>query len=187
MLRNSNFESEELEREKGVILEEMNMYYDTPRDYVGVGVRRAPLRLQSARLGDARHPARRSTPPRAKRSSTTSTSGTRRQRMVVGVAGKVGDGLPAEARRAAGRHVGQRQRCARAGRPAAGEGVAGGAWAARKSDQANICVGVPSVSLHASGPLRAADAGGRSSARACRRGSSSRCVSSVASPTTSTR
>jgi predicted Zn-dependent peptidase len=34
MLRNSKFDPEELEREKGVILEEMNMYFDTPRDYV---------------------------------------------------------------------------------------------------------------------------------------------------------
>ena len=35
MLRNSRFEAEEIDREKGVILEEMNMYYDTPRDFVG--------------------------------------------------------------------------------------------------------------------------------------------------------
>ena len=35
MLRNSRFEAEEIEREKGVILEEMNMYYDTPRDFIG--------------------------------------------------------------------------------------------------------------------------------------------------------
>ena len=34
MLRNSKFDSDEIEREKGVIVEEMNMYYDTPRDYV---------------------------------------------------------------------------------------------------------------------------------------------------------
>jgi predicted Zn-dependent peptidase len=34
MLRNSKFDSEEIEREKGVIVEEMNMYYDTPRDYL---------------------------------------------------------------------------------------------------------------------------------------------------------
>jgi len=34
MLRNSKFDSEELEREKGVIIEEMNMYVDTPRDYI---------------------------------------------------------------------------------------------------------------------------------------------------------
>ena len=35
MLRNSRFEEEEIEREKGVIIEEMNMYYDTPRDFIG--------------------------------------------------------------------------------------------------------------------------------------------------------
>src|SRR3954470_23861291 len=35
MLRNSKFDPDELEREKGVILEEMNMYYDTPRDFIG--------------------------------------------------------------------------------------------------------------------------------------------------------
>jgi predicted Zn-dependent peptidase len=34
MLRNSKFDPEEIEREKGVIVEEMNMYYDTPRDYI---------------------------------------------------------------------------------------------------------------------------------------------------------
>jgi predicted Zn-dependent peptidase len=34
MLRNSKFDGEEIEREKGVIVEEMNMYYDTPRDYL---------------------------------------------------------------------------------------------------------------------------------------------------------
>jgi predicted Zn-dependent peptidase len=35
MLRNSKFEAEEIEREKGVIVEEMNMYFDTPRDFIG--------------------------------------------------------------------------------------------------------------------------------------------------------
>jgi len=35
MLRHSKFETEEIEREKGVIIEEMNMYFDTPRDYIG--------------------------------------------------------------------------------------------------------------------------------------------------------
>ncbi len=34
MLRNSKFDEEELEREKGVIIEEMNMYLDTPRDLI---------------------------------------------------------------------------------------------------------------------------------------------------------
>ena len=35
MIRHSRFVPEEIEREKGVIVEEMNMYYDTPRDYIG--------------------------------------------------------------------------------------------------------------------------------------------------------
>jgi predicted Zn-dependent peptidase len=35
MLRNSRFVEEDIEREKGVIVEEMNMYFDTPRDYIG--------------------------------------------------------------------------------------------------------------------------------------------------------
>jgi len=35
MLRNSKFEPDEIEREKGVIVEEMNMYFDTPRDFIG--------------------------------------------------------------------------------------------------------------------------------------------------------
>jgi predicted Zn-dependent peptidase len=34
MIRNSKFEPEEIEREKGVIVEEMNMYFDTPRDFI---------------------------------------------------------------------------------------------------------------------------------------------------------
>src|SRR6059036_2685476 len=35
MLRHSKFDDEEIEREKGVIIEEMNMYFDTPRDSIG--------------------------------------------------------------------------------------------------------------------------------------------------------
>ena len=35
MLRNSRFDAGEIDREKGVIVEEMNMYADTPRSYVG--------------------------------------------------------------------------------------------------------------------------------------------------------
>ncbi len=35
MLRHSRFDADEIEREKGVIVEEMNMYADTPRSYVG--------------------------------------------------------------------------------------------------------------------------------------------------------
>jgi predicted Zn-dependent peptidase len=35
MLRNSKFDPEEIDREKGVIVEEMRMYWDTPRDFIG--------------------------------------------------------------------------------------------------------------------------------------------------------
>ncbi|MGD0166652.1 MAG: pitrilysin family protein [Gaiellaceae bacterium] len=35
MIRHSKFDPDEIEREKGVIVEEMNMYFDSPRDYVG--------------------------------------------------------------------------------------------------------------------------------------------------------
>src|SRR5213594_1505825 len=35
MIRNARFEEEQIEREKGVIVEEMNMYFDTPRDFIG--------------------------------------------------------------------------------------------------------------------------------------------------------
>jgi predicted Zn-dependent peptidase len=34
MLQHSKFDPEEIDREKGVIIEEMNMYFDTPRDYI---------------------------------------------------------------------------------------------------------------------------------------------------------
>jgi predicted Zn-dependent peptidase len=34
MIRHSRFDADEIEREKGVIVEEMNMYFDTPRDYL---------------------------------------------------------------------------------------------------------------------------------------------------------
>jgi predicted Zn-dependent peptidase len=34
MLRHSRFDPDEIEREKGVIIEEMNMYFDTPRDFI---------------------------------------------------------------------------------------------------------------------------------------------------------
>jgi predicted Zn-dependent peptidase len=34
MIRHSKFDVDEIEREKGVIVEEMNMYFDSPRDYV---------------------------------------------------------------------------------------------------------------------------------------------------------
>ena len=53
MIRNSRFDAEEIEREKGVIVEEMNMYADTPRSYVG-NVWEQHVRRPAARLGHHR-------------------------------------------------------------------------------------------------------------------------------------
>jgi len=92
MIRNSRFDAEEIEREKGVIVEEMNMYFDTPRDFVG-GV------YDTLLYGD--HPLGREvigtkeTVRAATRDTFTSFLDRwyRPERMVVGVGGRIGDGL----------------------------------------------------------------------------------------------
>jgi len=92
MLRNSRFEETEIEREKGVIVEEMNMYYDTPRDFIG-GV------YESLLYGD--QPlgwdiiGRKETVRDATRETFLGYTDTwyRPNRMVVGVGGQIGEGL----------------------------------------------------------------------------------------------
>jgi predicted Zn-dependent peptidase len=92
MLRNSRFDAEEIEREKGVIVEEMNMYFDTPRDYIG-GV------YESLLYGD--QPlgwdiiGRKETVQAAKRDTFSGYVDRwyRPERMVVGLGGRVGDDL----------------------------------------------------------------------------------------------
>ncbi len=94
MLRNSLFDPEEIEREKGVIVEEMNMYFDTPRDFIG-GV------YESLLYGD--QPlgwdiiGRKETVRGATRETFLDYTSTwyRPDRMVVGVGGQIGDGLQA--------------------------------------------------------------------------------------------
>ncbi len=92
MLRNSKFDPEELEREKGVILEEMNMYYDTPRDYVGSVYE--DLLFGSNPLGWETLGTR-ETINAATRETFTDYLSTwyTPPRIVVGVAGMIGDGL----------------------------------------------------------------------------------------------
>src|SRR5213595_1692255 len=90
MLRNSRFDDDEIEREKGVIVEEMNMYFDTPRDYIG-GVY-DELVYGDQPLGweiiGRKETVRTATPP-------TFTSYLDRwyhpERMVLGLGGRVGD------------------------------------------------------------------------------------------------
>jgi predicted Zn-dependent peptidase len=92
MLRNSKFESSEIEREKGVIIEEMNMYFDTPRDFID-GV------YEELVYGD--HPlgrdiiGRKETVQGASRETFLDYLGRwyKPSRMVVGVGGRTGEGL----------------------------------------------------------------------------------------------
>src|SRR6476659_9535994 len=93
MLRNSKFDSGEMDREKGVIIEEMNMYFDTPRDFVD-GV-------YEELIYGADHPlgwdiiGRKETVQSATRDTFMDYLGQwyRPSRMVVGVGGRIGDGL----------------------------------------------------------------------------------------------
>jgi predicted Zn-dependent peptidase len=96
MLRNSRFDGEEIDREKGVIIEEMNMYFDTPRDYIG-GV------YESLLYGD--QPlgwdiiGRKETVREATRETFLQYLDRwyKPPRMIVGIAGKIGDDALARA------------------------------------------------------------------------------------------
>jgi predicted Zn-dependent peptidase len=92
MLRHSKFDPDEIEREKGVIIEEMNMYYDTPRDFIG-GVYEELLYGDQPLGWDII--GRKETVRDASRETFTGyvDHWYRPSRMVVGVGGKIGDGL----------------------------------------------------------------------------------------------
>jgi predicted Zn-dependent peptidase len=92
MLRNSRFAEEEIEREKGVIAEEMNMYYDTPRDFIG-GVYEQLLWGDQPLGRDII--GRRETVQGATRDTFMGYLGHwyRPSRMVLGVSGLIGEGL----------------------------------------------------------------------------------------------
>jgi predicted Zn-dependent peptidase len=92
MLRNSRFDAEEIDREKGVIVEEMNMYFDTPRDYIG-GVYEELLYGDQPLGWDII--GRKETVRGATRETFTSYLDRwyHPSRMVLGVGGQVGDGL----------------------------------------------------------------------------------------------
>src|SRR6267142_2757074 len=92
MLRNSKFAADEVEREKGVIVEEMNMYYDTPRDFIG-GVYEELLYGDQPLGWDII--GRKETVRGATRDTFTSYLDRwyHPPRMVLGVGGQVGNGL----------------------------------------------------------------------------------------------
>ena len=158
MLRNSKFDAEELEREKGVIIEEMNMYFDTPRDYVVVGLRGAALRVESTRLGDARHEgddqgddAR--DVPRLPRST-----GTRRSAWSSASAGMIGDDLLPTLEEPARRHRPATAPAQPAPAPVERSSEPKVRIHRKDSDQANVCSRRPQLSDRPSRPVRAAAA-----------------------------
>src|SRR5437764_5362539 len=89
MLRNSKFEPEEIDREKGVIIEEMNMYFDTPRDFIS-GVYEELLYGDQPLGWDII--GRKETVRDASRETFLSYLGRwyHPERMVVGIAGRIG-------------------------------------------------------------------------------------------------
>jgi predicted Zn-dependent peptidase len=146
MLRHSKFDPEELEREKGVIIEEMNMYVDTPRDYVSSVYEELvfgsnPLGWETLGTRETVSAATRDTfvdyvdrwyhPPR----------------IVVGVAGKVGTDLMPKLEDLLGDMSGNgtdspaRAQVERTPEPRV-------RVLRKDSDQANVCVGVPTYPLN---------------------------------------
>ena len=186
MLRHSKFESEEIEREKGVIIEEMNMYFDTPRDYIG-GVYDQVLYGDQPLGWDI--VGRKETVRAATRETFLDYIGRwyKPSRMVVGIAGRLDDDTRSEVERLLGDLAARGDTAApaaaaaperkRTARPAAHEAVGPGASRDRRAEQA----------ARPPGPLRPPGARRRCSAAACRRGCSPRSASGAGSRTTSTR
>src|SRR5215207_9155967 len=146
MLRYSKFDAEEIEREKGVILEEMNMYFDTPRDYIGsvyetIMFGDNPLGWETLGTKDTIRGANRDT--FLDYVNTWYTP----DRMVVGVSGMVGDDLIPMLEE----QLGDMPQNGRAEAP--GVELPGGNGGPqvrvhhKESDQAQICIGVPSYAL----------------------------------------
>ena len=146
MLRHSKFDPEEIEREKGVIVEEMNMYFDTPRDYIS-GV------YDSLLYGD--QPlgwdiiGRKETVRAATRDTFLGYIGRwyKPERMVVGVAGKIDGDLEGRARAAARRPRAGAEPARPSRRSLERNGEARVKIYTKASDQAHLCLGVPSYPL----------------------------------------
>jgi predicted Zn-dependent peptidase len=145
MIRNSKFDAEELEREKGVIIEEMNMYIDTPRDYVSSLYEELifgsnPLGWETLGTKETIHATTRQTFMDYLGHWYTP------QRIVVGVAGAVGSDLVPTLEGLLGDMTGNSS-----GTPAPAQLEHSSEPRIRlhrkDSDQANICLGVPSYPL----------------------------------------
>jgi predicted Zn-dependent peptidase len=145
MLRHSKFDPEEIDREKGVILEEMNMYLDTPRDLVDSVYEELlygdqPLGWMIIGNKDAIQGAQRETFLDYLRRWYTP------DRIVVGIGGRIGDDLVPRIEELLGDVGGNG-----AGAPAPLEPVPTGAPRVKvhtkESDQAHLCIGAHSYPL----------------------------------------
>ena len=145
MLRNSKFAQEEIEREKGVIIEEMNMYFDTPRDYIG-GVYEELLYDDQPLGWDII--GRKETVRGATHDTFREYIDTwyKPGRMVVGIGGAIGDGLHEKLEQLLGDLPG-----AETGEPTpldlSPNGDARVKLHTKQSDQAHVCLGVHSYPL----------------------------------------
>jgi predicted Zn-dependent peptidase len=145
MIRNSKFDREELEREKGVIIEEMNMYFDTPRDYVSSVYDELlfgdnPLGWETLGTKETITATTRET------FIDYLTSWYKPARMVVGVAGMTGDDLLPRLEELLGDidpgDTGRPEPAAVEHSPTPKVRIH-----AKDSDQANVCLGVPSYPI----------------------------------------
>jgi predicted Zn-dependent peptidase len=139
MLRGSKFDSEEIEREKGVIVEEMNMYFDTPRDFIA-GVYDRLLYGDQPLGWDII--GRKETVRAAERDTFLDYVGRwyKPERMVVGIGGLVGESYLESIARLLGDMPGEQTG---APDPTRGNGDGSRVTIHRKdSDQAHLCLGV---------------------------------------------
>jgi predicted Zn-dependent peptidase len=146
MLRHSKFEPEEIDREKGVIVEEMNMYFDTPRDYIG-GVYDHLLYGDQPLGWDII--GRKETVRAATRDTFLDYLGRwyKPSRMVVGIAGRLDDDTRAEVERL----LGDLEAAETPPQPTLAPIPNGGGphikLHTKQSDQAHLVLGVPSRPL----------------------------------------
>jgi predicted Zn-dependent peptidase len=143
MLRNSRFDGAEIDREKGVIVEEMNMYFDTPRDFIG-GVYEELLYGDQPLGWDII--GRKETVRAATRETFMSYLDRwyHPERMVVGIAGRIGDDAVARLTELLGDMP-----AVATGTPDPVQPHANGQVKVftKQSDQAHVIAGVPSYPL----------------------------------------
>ena len=143
MVRNSKFDSAEIEREKGVIVEEMNMYFDTPRDFISsvfdeVMYDDQPLGWDVIGRKETVRGATRET------FMEYLERWYRPERIVVGIGGKIGDDILERIEELVGD-----MEPAETGAPAPAASANGARVKlhTKTSDQAHICIGVPGYPL----------------------------------------